>query len=349
MSHTLETLDGRLNWYGGPHTKGISQPELSLDKLTHLCSQTALEMVRESIVFFSASTSRLVHANRAAANCLGYTQQQLRSMSLWDIAPQATRASLTEIYRRALRSSKHEARVRTVYRHRSGTLIPVHCSVRPLRLLPERIFVAVGQDASGRGSTNPQRLSAFRDSLTLLPNRAWLWRQLEREVGAARKSDCHFAVLFIDIDRFKDINDSYGHLAGDQVLQAVASRLTASVRPHDAVTRYGGDEFVVLLRDVDGDKDIRGIIDRIGRCLEVAGKCHGGKEWRARVTASIGVALSGGQAASSADTVERADRAMYRAKALGRNGQFVIDELPNSPSQSSGFGTEFAGRTRQFE
>lgn len=349
MPDTLETLDGRPNRYGAPDPNGISQPELSLDDLTHLCNQAALEMVTESIVFFSAPTSRLVHVNRAAANCLGYTRQQLRSMSLLEIAPQATRANLTELCGRAMRSANQEARIRTVYRHRSGSLIPVRCSIRALRMLPESIFVAVGQDTSGPSSMNRRRLcAAFRDSLTLLPNRAWLWRRLEREVRAARKRDYQFAVLFIDIDRFKDINDSYGHLAGDQVLQAVARRLTASVRPDD-VARYGGDEFVVLMKDVHNAEDVRRIAGRIGRCVNAAGKCQGGKVWRARVTVSIGVAICGGQCSSAADAIERADRAMYRAKALGRNGRFAIDESSKDSKGTTRIRGEFAGRTRQFE
>ncbi len=331
MSHTLDTLDGRQNRCRAPDLNTITQPP-SLNSLANLCNQAALEMVTESIVFFSAPTSRLVYANRAACRCLGYTGQQLQSMSLMDIAPQATRANLTDFWRRAMSSANQEARVRTVYRHRSGSLVPVRCSIRALRTEPESIFIAVGQDATELGSMNRRRLSdAFRDSLTQLPNRAWLWRRLEREERVARRRDYRFAVLFIDIDRFKVINDSYGHLSGDQVLQTVARRLTASVRPDDVVARYGGDEFVVLMKDVHGDKDIRRITERIGRCLEAVGQRRGGKEWRARVTVSIGVAISGGQGSSAVDAVERADRAMYRAKALGRNGRFIIDESPQTP------------------
>jgi diguanylate cyclase (GGDEF)-like protein len=215
--------------------------------------------------------------------------------------------------------------------------------------LPESILVAVGQEASGHGNVHRRHLiAAFRDSLTLLPNRVWLWRQLEREVRAARRSDYQFAMLVIDIDRFKDINDSFGHLAGDHVLQAVARRLTASVRPNDAVTRFGGDEFVVLLKDTRGDQDVRRVTERISRSLEAAGKRRGGEEWRAQVTVSIGVAISQGQRSSSVDLFERADQAMYRAKALGRNGRIVIDESPRNPGPPVGVRADFADRTRQF-
>jgi diguanylate cyclase (GGDEF)-like protein/PAS domain S-box-containing protein len=348
MSYTFETVEGRTNRRAARDPIDTGQSVLGPEDLTHLCHYAALEMVTQSIVFFSATTSRVVHGNRAACHRLGYSQEQLRNLSLSDIAPHATRTNLAELYGRAMLNENQEARVRTVYRHRNGSLIPVRCSLRALEMLPENVLVAVGQDLTTKGNVRRHLIAAYRDSLTLLPNRVWLWRQLEREVRAARRSDYRFAVLVVDIDRFKDINDSYGHLAGDRVLQAVARRLTASVRPNDAVTRYGGDEFVVIVKDVRGDADIRRIAERIGGCLEAAGKRHGGEEWRAQVTVSIGVAVSEGIATSSVDLFERADQAMYRAKALGRNGQFVIDESPKDSGPLTGIRAEFADLTRQF-
>lgn len=347
MSETLNALDGRR--YESIGSIGIRSSESAIVEATHLCNHAALEMVTQSIVFFSAPSSRLVHVNRAGCHRLGYTQHQLRNMSLLDIAPQATRANLAELYQHALQDPNQEARVRTVYRHRSGSLIPVRCSIRALPMPAENILVAVGQETAKHGNLNRRNLiAASRDSLTLLPNRVWLWRQLERELRTARRVDYQFALLVVDIDRFKDINDSYGHLAGDHVLQAVARRLTASVRPNDAVTRYGGDEFVVLLKDIRGDKDIRRITERIGGCLEAAGKRRGGEEWRAQVTVSIGVAISEGHSSSSVDLFERADQAMYRAKALGRDGRIVIDESSKNLEQSAGLRVELGDRKIQF-
>lgn len=329
MSHTFESHEIGPARFDNSQPMGIRQPQLRHDDLMHFRTHVALDMIAESIVFFSAPNGRLMHVNRAASRCLGYSQQQLQCKSLVDIAPQATHENIAEICRRALRSPTLQTRFRTAYRHRSGSLRPVHCCIRALYVEPECIFVAVAHDGAVRCGTYSLPLSAaFRDSLTLLPNRAWLWRQLEGEVRSAQQSDYRYAVLFIDIDRFKEINDSYGHLAGDQVLEAVARRLKASVRPNDVITRYGGDEFVVLMKDVRSGEDTRRIAERIGRCFETVGKGRNGEEWRTRVTVSIGVAISGGQGSSAVDAVERADGAMYRAKALGRNGQFVIDEAP---------------------
>jgi diguanylate cyclase (GGDEF)-like protein/PAS domain S-box-containing protein len=350
MSHALEPLDGRPVRNENPHPKGTRQPELCLDDLTHGFNQIALDMVTESIVLFSAPTTRLIHVNRAACECLGFSQTQLRRMSLLDIAPHANSGTLAEMIRRAMRKATQHERVQTVYRHRGGWLIPVHCSIRALRTFPESLLLAVGQEISTQNCSNPPSVHAtFRDSLTLLPNRGWLWRQLECEVLAARRGDYQFAVLFVDIDRFKDINDSFGHLAGDQVLQAVARRLKNNVRTNDDVARYGGDEFVVLLRDVKNAEDICRVVANFGRHVNASGKCPGGEDWRTRVTFSIGVAICGGTGSSAAEAIERADRAMYRAKALGRNGRFVIDESPKDSAQNTGVCSEVAGRIRQFE
>jgi diguanylate cyclase (GGDEF)-like protein/PAS domain S-box-containing protein len=350
MAHTLEALCGIPKRDADLDRTSVGRPEPGCDELTQLCNEAALEMVPESIVFFSARTSRLVHANRAAADCLGYPQDQLLNLSLLEIAPQASSVNLAALHRRAMRRPNQEARVRTVYRHRSGSLIPVDCTIRAVRVLPESIFVAIGHGAEGSGSASPRRLTAVsRDSLTLLPNRDWLWRQLEREIRMAWQSDYQFAVLFIDIDRFKDINDVYGHLAGDRVLQSVAHRLAASVRPEDVVTRYGGDEFVVLIKDVRGEEDVWQIAERIVRRLEVVGDRRRGKAWRARVTVSIGAAISGGPGLTSIDAIERADRAMYRAKALGRNGRFVIDVVAANCRPSTRTPAQMADRTKQLE
>src|SRR4051812_19363554 len=98
--------------------------------------------------------------------------------------------------------------------------------------------------------------NAFQDWLTGLPNQRRLWRKLRHEVRRAGESNYCFALLFIDVDRFKAVNDSFGHLAGDKVLRAVARQIGASVRPGDDVFRYGGDEFIVIMKGVRDLDDV---------------------------------------------------------------------------------------------
>jgi diguanylate cyclase (GGDEF)-like protein len=172
--------------------------------------------------------------------------------------------------------------------------------------------------------------SAHRDWLTRLPNQHQLWRNLRRELREARESAYEFAVFFVDVDRFKTVNDSYGHLAGDRVLRAIARHLTANVQKDDDVYRYGGDEFIVVMKDVRAIADVCRTAQRLGRGLTAHGTAADGTAWRAHVTMSVGVAILGGHKSSPAQAIDRADRAMYQAKALGRNGQYVIDQPQDS-------------------
>jgi diguanylate cyclase (GGDEF)-like protein len=177
--------------------------------------------------------------------------------------------------------------------------------------------------------------SAHRDWLTRLPNQHQLWRNLQRELRGARQSAVMFALLFIDVDRFKTVNDSLGHLAGDKVLRAIARHLTAGVRKDDHVYRYGGDEFVVLMKDVPTIGNVRETAQRLGGGLTVHGTAADGTSWRTHITMSVGVAVLGGHRTSPAKAVDRADRAMYRAKALGRNGQYAIDQRQDSAEETT--------------
>jgi chemotaxis family two-component system sensor kinase Cph1 len=152
---------------------------------------------------------------------------------------------------------------------------------------------------------------ALHDPLTGLPNRRLLMDRLEQELAHTRRAE-QLAVVFIDIDRFKEINDTFGHPAGDLALAHVAAALTGAARGGDTVARIGGDEFVVLCDNVSGD-DAMKLADRI--LAAVAAEPTGSSGWR--VTASAGVALAG-PGADASQVLSAADTAMYRAKAAGR-------------------------------
>jgi diguanylate cyclase (GGDEF)-like protein len=160
---------------------------------------------------------------------------------------------------------------------------------------------------------------ATHDPLTGLPNRGAFVEHveaaLERRVGRAGGSG-HVAVLFVDVDDFKLVNDSLGHGAGDRLLEAVARRLTTALRPQDVVARFGGDEFTILVADVAGEDEARAVAARLADALRPPIELDGATHF---VTASVGLAVAGADHAEDADLLlQHADAAMYRAKEQGK-------------------------------
>jgi diguanylate cyclase (GGDEF)-like protein len=168
------------------------------------------------------------------------------------------------------------------------------------------------------------RSEALSDTLTGLPNRAQFIERVWRAVHCSRNnSGVLFAVLFIDLDGFKPINDTLGHKAGDAVLKTVAKRLQACLRKGDLVGRYGGDEFTLLINNVAGKADAVRVAERVLRKLKEP--IDVGQS--VRVGASIGIALSTNIHSTPEDLIRHADAAMYRAKSLGKDRYEVSDQL----------------------
>ncbi|PCJ47862.1 MAG: hypothetical protein COA74_10530 [Gammaproteobacteria bacterium] len=162
---------------------------------------------------------------------------------------------------------------------------------------------------------------AFHDALTHLPNRALFLDRLGQAIDKVkRESTAHFAVLFLDLDRFKIINDSLGHHIGDLLLKEISKRLLDCIRPGDTVARLGGDEFAILLQDYTIDKAAETVATRITEYLQDPYDLEGNQVF---TSASIGINLSQGSYKSAYDILRDADTAMYHAKSLG-NAQFAI-------------------------
>lgn len=177
------------------------------------------------------------------------------------------------------------------------------------------------------------RDNGARDPLTGLANRAGFIDRIWASIHAAGRVDGMFAVLFIDLDGFKAVNDRFGHRAGDELLCDIAGRLRSSLRKGDVPARYGGDEFCVLVTRVDSKKEALGIAERI--LDNVKAPVIIGRGQTATVGASIGIALSSNVHTKPEDLIRDADAAMYRVKQRGKNGIAVSDQLAASSSSAT--------------
>ncbi len=183
-------------------------------------------------------------------------------------------------------------------------------------------YVAVFSDIMERKATEEQiRHLAFYDALTGLPNRRLLHDRFEQALRKSARQADHGAVLFIDLDRFKHLNDTYGHEAGDELLKEVGHRAQACVRENDTVARMGGDEFVVLLEGLSADADValqqaQLVAEKIRVVLEQPYQIQGGLHHSAP---SIGACMYSGKGTPVAELLRRADLWMYQAKKSGRN------------------------------
>lgn len=179
-------------------------------------------------------------------------------------------------------------------------------------------------DVTNRKHAEKQlRYDALHDQLTGLPNRSYFMAQLENaRAAASQQSPALFSLLFLDVDRFKVVNDSLGHLIGDQLLVAIAGRLKACVRPGDSVCRLGGDEFAVLAERISGVDDATRLAERIQEKLQEPLRVNGHEVFAA---VSIGIALSSDGRRSAEEMLRNADIAMYRAKSQGRGRYELFD------------------------
>lgn len=211
-----------------------------------------------------------------------------------------------------------------INRRKSGEIYWEEAHIAPVKDAGGRTthYVAVKLDISGRKEAQ-QRLvyMAHHDPLTNLPNRSLFFDLLAQGLALARRNETMMALMYIDLDRFKPINDNYGHEAGDVVLQHVARRMSDCVRDSDRVARIGGDEFVVLLLDVANEEAAVMVAEKIRASLsqpfDVAGKMLS-------ISSSIGIAIYPEHGSDSDELARNADSAMYHAKQSGRDNVKVF-------------------------
>jgi len=285
-----------------------------------------LEHSANEIYIFDAKTMKFVQVSVGALNNLGFSMEEMRAFTPLDIKPGLNPdqfASLLEPLRTAEQSM---VQFETVHRRKDGSLYPVEVRLQLSHSEKPPVFVAIIQDITARKHAEARLVYlANYDTLTDLPNRTLLAERLNRAIEEAEHNERLAAVLFIDLDRFKVINDTLGHDTGDELLKVVAGRLASAVRPGDTVARYGGDEFVIILANVAHVDDVTRVVDKVlgqlGPAITVGGR-------ELFVTPSIGVTLYPLDDQRGESLLRNADTAMFHAKEMGGNCyQFYTAEL----------------------
>ncbi len=256
---------------------------------------------------------RIVRTNTAAEKIFGYASGEAIGMPFSDLLSTASAAQCvgSDGALRAVSGLTLEAR------DKNGAALPVLLSLSAFIYKDTRYFTAILQDISERVMFE-KRLArlAYYDSLTGLPNRRLFHDRLDQALGRARRSEKLVGILFLDLDHFKEINDTLGHLFGDLLLQEVAKRLSAVVRREDTVARLGGDEFTVVLENLSGVDGAEVIAQKILHALRQSFHLEGHEIY---VTTSIGMTFYPLDDNDIERLIMNADSAMYQAKARGRN------------------------------
>jgi diguanylate cyclase (GGDEF)-like protein/PAS domain S-box-containing protein len=267
-------------------------------------------------------------ANRALCRHTGYEMAELIGKTLEPLFDQeASSALLEQVWSAADKRGTWQGELRL--KRRNDSTYPAWLVVNVVRDGPGKIshYICTALDISDRKASEERiHFLAHHDALTGLPNRMLFTERLRQATQQARRSGQQVAVLFIDLDRFKTINDSLGHHVGDALLRSVAKRLQEAVRDGDTVCRLGGDEFVIALSGIEGAGEVLSIVER--RLVPMIRRMHaiGGAELH--VSCSVGVALFPDDSHDIDELMQHADVAMYQAKAMGRDGaQFFTPEL----------------------
>ena len=282
----------------------------------------------------SGIDGRFFRVNRALARMLGRAEDELLGASMLGLTHPEDRPQVVEASDRLLAGDVPTSRVEMRFLHVDGRAVWVGVSVSVVRDVAGQPLYMVSQaeDITERKASG-ERLAhqAIHDPLTGLPNRLLFVDRLRRALAAtdaSRNGDTvgppagRVAVLFLDLDHFKVVNDSLGHSAGDRLLVAVADRLRAAIRPSDTVARFGGDEFTVLCTGVPDETTARELADRVAKAVCRPVQLAEGEVF---VTASIGIALSGGELETPETLLRNADSAMYGAKDHGRSRAELFD------------------------
>ena len=291
-----------------------------------------IDQANDGIVIVDAKTQELLYTNPAFLGRLGYTSAEAQTLTLRDIF--ADGAATPESILARLRASNSQMATNLQQRCKNGSIIDIEVRCNAVDADGRDVLAFVTHDVSLRRKAEQQLIEnqhrldrmAHHDQLTGLPNRHYLAAFLPDAIAEAKAAGTMLGVVFLDLDRFKHINDTRGHETGDKLLQQVAARLQAVVRDSDVVIRMGGDEFVVVFRNV---KSYDEVTLGAGRIIETLNRPIVIEQHSLQTTGSVGVSMFPRDGSNMVELLKHSDTAMYQAKDRGRNNVQMFSQVMN--------------------
>jgi diguanylate cyclase (GGDEF)-like protein/PAS domain S-box-containing protein len=279
-----------------------------------------------------ANNFQITQTNSAASRGLGYNKAQICKKALYEFWEDQSRLEF-ETFVEPLKSGKKLLQVfEALQKRKDGTVYPVQVKLKLVLFSKDIALLAVVRDLTeSRHLESKIKRMAFFDSLTGLPNRNMINDRISLALAHSERNQQNFALLFLDMDDFKAVNDSLGHSIGDELLKEVAKRLTKLLRGEDTVARIGGDEFVILLTGLKDDNYSTRLAERIISALKPVFNID---KHEIYTSFSIGIALYPHDGKDAETLFKSADTAMYRAKEQGKNSYFVHDPKMLSVAQN---------------
>jgi diguanylate cyclase (GGDEF)-like protein/PAS domain S-box-containing protein len=278
--------------------------------------RTAMDATADGIMLVSRSTMRFVEVNATSCRMLGYSRAEM-----FEIGPEqlgaATRRQLEEVFDTIIGGQASSKLSEAELRCKDGSVVQVEVHRQALACGADWIIVAVVRDITERKLAQ-QRLQhqAHHDALTGLPNRTLFYDTLQKTLALAGENGWLVAVMFIDLDHFKNVNDTLGHAIGDALLVQFSNRLAQCVRVRDTIGRLGGDEFALILVIQDGQQGAAQVVMKVREVLRAPFALQG---YQVIVTASIGITMHPADSSDPDVLIKYADTAMYQAKQAGRD------------------------------
>lgn len=342
--HRVLSKDGSWKWVLGSATVGerdaLGNPlrvigtktDISWRKQAELALQQSEERFRNAFdtaaigMAIVGLDGKWLEVNGALCRMLGYTEEELMCKTFVDVTHPDDLDLDLQYVQQLLKGDLEHYQMEKRYFHKTGDIIFVLLSVSLVRNEKGEVihFISQIEDVTARKSESDRiRQMAYHDTLTGLPNRRLFDERISHTLAHAKRVGYPIALMFVDVDYFKQINDKHGHDVGDEILKSVADRMKDCLRQTDTLSRVGGDEFVILLTEIKKPEDAKVVAEHI---LETVSQPLHVHTHDFRITLSIGVAIFSGD--SDGETVseltKKADLALYEVKSAGRNGVHVF-------------------------